>query len=73
MLQHLFMHSRIPDNALLPYFFFSGLELGLYQTGGYLTAVLQDACHRRRISFSEMKLTSIEAKSSSSGICSWVR
>lgn len=26
-----------------------------------------------RISFSEMKLTSIEAKSSSSGICSWVR
>ena len=47
MLQHLFMHSRIPDNALLPYFFFSGLELGLYQTG-YLTAVLQDACHRRQ-------------------------
>ena len=47
VLQHLLMHSRVPDNALFAHLFPAGLELGLYQTG-HLTAVLQNAGHRRQ-------------------------
>ena len=39
VLQHFFVHRRVPDNALLPYLLFTRFELGLHQAG-HLAALL---------------------------------
>ena len=47
VLQHLLVHCRVPDNALLANLLPAGFKLGLYQTG-HIAAVLQNVGHRRQ-------------------------
>ncbi len=73
VLQHLLMHGGIPHHAFFTHLFPAGLELGLDQAGDLTRPAAAAPYSAGKISFREIKDTSMLAKSSGSGICSGVR